>query len=100
MSPGLSTPSSSQPAVLLRTLVTLSALDTNASPAGWIDDGGNETRGNNVDAHTDRNNDNQADLPRPQGSPFRVFDYSMDLTQSPTTYTNAAVVQLVYLWNW
>jgi hypothetical protein len=97
-SPGNSTPASTQPPTLTRTLVTLSALNTNASPNGWIDDGVNETRGNNADAHTDRNNDNQPDLPRPQGSPFRVFDFPLDLTQSPTTYTNAAVVQLFY-WN-
>src|SRR5262249_26111991 len=49
---------------------------------------------------TDRDNNNQPDLPRPQGSPFRVFDFPMDLTQSPTTYTNAAVVQLFYWNNW
>ena len=51
-----------------------------------------------MDAHTDRNNDNQPDLPRPQGSPSRVFDFTLDLTQAPTTYSNAAVVQLFY-WN-
>src|SRR5262249_6302302 len=70
-------------------------------PAGWIPDGGNETLGNNVDAHTDRNNDNLPDLPRPQGSPSRVFDFPMDLTtQDPTNYSAAAVVQLFYLCNW
>jgi uncharacterized repeat protein (TIGR01451 family) len=90
-----------QPALVPRTLVTLAALDANASPNGWIDDLVNETRGNNVDAHTDRNNDNIADLPRPAGSPFRVFDFSMDLaTQDPTAYSNASVVQLFYLCNW
>ena len=97
-SPGYSTPSSIQPPEVPRTLLTFSALDTNASPNGWIDDGVNETRGNNVDAHTDLNNDNQPDLPRPQGSPFRVFDFPLDLTQSPSTYRSAAVVQLFY-WN-
>ena len=41
------------------------------------------------------------DLPRPQGSPFRVFDFPMDLTtQDPTNYSPAAVVQLFYLCNW
>jgi hypothetical protein len=97
-SPGYTAPTTSQPPLVSRTLLTFSALDTNASPAGWINDGGNETLGNNVDAHTDRNADNVADLPRPQGSPFRVFDFPLDLTQSPATYTNAAVVQLFY-WN-
>ncbi|MGA2854564.1 MAG: M36 family metallopeptidase, partial [Verrucomicrobiota bacterium] len=100
-SPGWPTPNSGQPAIVSRTLVTLPAMDTNASPAGWINDGGNETWGNNVDAHTDWNDDDLPDLPRPQGSPSRVFDFPMDLTtQDPTNYSSAAVVQLFYLCNW
>jgi hypothetical protein len=99
MSPGLSTPSSTQPSTVSRTLVTLDALSTNASPSGWINDGGNETLGNNVDAHLDRNDDDVADLPRPQGS-SRVFDFTLDLTQTPTSYGSATVVQLFYLCNW
>jgi hypothetical protein len=99
-SPGLSSPGSYQPMLVAPLLVTLPALDTNASPSGWIDDGVNETRGNNVDAHTDRNADDQPDLPRPQGSPFRVFDYPPDLNQDPTNYGAASVVQLFYLCNW
>lgn len=98
-SPGYTTPVTNQPPLVARTLVTFPALDTNASPAGWINDGGNETLGNNVDAHTDRNADDLPDLPRPQGSPFRTFDFPMDLTsQDPTNYASAAVVQLFY-WN-
>ena len=99
-SPGYSTPQTNQPPVVPRQLVTLSALNTNASPNGWIDDGNNETSGNNVDAHTDRNADNVPDLPRPQGNPTRVFDFNLDLAQPPTAYTNASVVQLFYLNNW
>jgi uncharacterized repeat protein (TIGR01451 family) len=99
-SPGCPTPCSTQPPFTNRVLVTLPALDTNASPAGWIDDGGNETRGNNVDAHTDRNADNLPDLPRPQGSPFRTFDFTLNLAQEPVNYTNAAVVELFYWNNW
>ena len=98
LSPGYSTPVASQPSLTSRVLLTLPALDTNASPNGWINDGGNETLGNNVDAHTDLNADNIADLPRPQGSPARVFDFPLDLAQAPNTYANAAVVQLFY-WN-
>jgi len=98
-SPGYSTPLSTQPPLVSRSLVTLSAINTNASPLGWINDGGNETIGNNVDAHTDLNSDNVPDLPRPQGSPARVFDFALDLTtQNPTAYSQAAVVQLFY-WN-
>ena len=100
-SPGYATPVTTQPPLVPRALVTLPALSTNASPLGWINDGGNETLGNNVDAHTDWNSDDLPDLPRPQGSPFRVFDFPMDLTtQDPTNYSQAAAVQLFYLCNW
>jgi uncharacterized repeat protein (TIGR01451 family) len=98
MSPGLATPGNAQPALVPRVLVVTNAMNTNASPNGWINDGDNETKGNNVDAHLDRNKDDQPDLPRPQGNPNRVFDFAEDLTQQPTTYGDAAVVQLFY-WN-
>ncbi len=100
-SPGHPTPLSTQPVLVDRNLVTLSALNTNASPNGWIDDGVNETIGNNVHAQLDRNADNMPDLPRPSGTPFRVFDFPMDLnTQDPTNYSSAAVAQLFYTCNW
>ena len=99
-SPGWQVPDTNQPPLIPRTFVTLSALNTNASPIGWISDGENETRGNNVDAHTDRNGDDIADLPRPQGSPFRVFNPPLDLANDPTTYSDAATVQLFYWCNW
>jgi uncharacterized repeat protein (TIGR01451 family) len=99
-SPAFSAPSTNQPPLVPRALVTLSAISTNASPLGWINDGENQTRGNNVDAHTDLNADDEPDLPRPQGSPFRVFDLPIDFSQSPTNYSDAAVVQLFYWCNW
>jgi uncharacterized repeat protein (TIGR01451 family) len=99
-SPGNPTPVSTQPSFVSRSLLTFTAVNTNASPNGWIDDGVNETRGNNVDAHTDRDNNDSPDLPRPQGSPFRTFDFSLDLTLAPSAYTNAAVTQLFYWNNW
>lgn len=100
-SPGYSAPgNTNQPAPVGRTLVTLAALDTTASPNGWINDGGNETRGNNVDAHTDIDDDNNPDTPRPQGSPNRTFDFPLDLTQAPSSYRNAATVNLFYWNNW
>jgi len=99
-SPGYPSPTTAQPPLVARSLVTLPALDVNASPNGWINDGVNETRGNNVDAHTDLNDDDQPDLPRPQGSPFRVFDFPLDLNSQPSSYRNAAVVQLFYWCNW
>lgn len=98
MAPDLATPASTQPQPVNRTLVTLTSLSTNASPNGWINDGDNQTVGNNVDAHLDWNDDNLPDQPRPQGSPNRVFNFPLDLGQSPTTYGNASVVNLFY-WN-
>src|SRR6185436_9935389 len=62
-------------------------------------DADNETRGNNVDAATDKNGDDSPDLPRPQGvGAARVFDFPLDLTKAPSTYSDAAVVNLFY-WN-
>ena len=100
MSPALPTPSTNQAPTVPRTMVTIAALSTNASPIGWINDADSETRGNNVDAHLDRNADDQADLPRPQGGSGRVFDYPLELTQSPLTYGDAAAVNLFYWCNW
>ncbi len=100
LSPGHATPSTNQPPLVARSLVTITALNTNASPNGWINDGGNETLGNNVDAHRDHDGNDQADLPRPQGNPTRVFDFSLNLNQDPTNYAAAAVVQLFYWCNW
>src|SRR6185436_6126387 len=62
-------------------------------------DADNETRGNNVDAATDKNGDDSPDLPRPQGvGAARVFNFPLDLTQAPGSYSDAAVVNLFY-WN-
>ncbi|MDB6035014.1 MAG: hypothetical protein JWM16_5352 [Verrucomicrobiales bacterium] len=101
MSPGYAAPGNpSQPSAVSRSLVTLSAISLNASPNGWINDGVNETRGNNIDASTDLDADDVLDLPRPQGSPSRVFDFTLSLAQGPTTYSKAAVVNLFYWCNW
>ncbi|HEX7652111.1 MAG TPA: M36 family metallopeptidase, partial [Verrucomicrobiae bacterium] len=101
MSPGLTAPGSTQASVVARTLVTWSALDTNASPAGWINDGGNTTIGNNVDAHLDWDNDDVPDPgSRPVGSPFRVFDFPVNLASYPMASSNAMVVSLFYWNNW
>jgi outer membrane lipoprotein-sorting protein len=100
LSPGYNTPNSTQPAEVARTLVTLASLDATASPDGWID-GNKETRGNNVDAHLDLNDDNLADTPRPKGtgtSPV-TFDFPIDLRNAPSTYQDAAVTNLFYWCN-
>ncbi len=100
MSPGHATPLTTQPAEVARELITLNALNTTASPNGWIDDGGTQTLGNNVDAHTDSDaTPNSPDLPRPT-SATRTFDFPVDFTSAPSAYKDAAVTQLFYLNNW
>ncbi|MCG3150259.1 MAG: hypothetical protein PCFJNLEI_03740 [Verrucomicrobiae bacterium] len=100
-SPGHTTPSTNQPATVARSLVTLSALSSNASPNGWINDGDNTTLGNNVDAHLDRNANDSADPgSRPPGNPARTFDFAVNLAAAPVTYTNASVVCVFYWCNW
>jgi len=102
MSPGTPTPSGVQAAFVLQNDVTVNPADISAiNPNGWIDDGVNETQGNNVDAHLDRNADNSPDLPRPAGSPYRQFLFTHDPAQAPTVAVNqsAAVTQLFYFCN-
>lgn len=82
-----------------RNAVTLQAVNTTESPNGWIDDGGMQTLGNNVDAHTDTDANNSPDLPRPTSS-TRNFDFAMDLTQAPSTYKDAAATNLFYFCNY
>lgn len=99
-SPGHSIPNTAQPPLIPRTLVVTNAVSVTASPNGWINDGDTETLGNNVDAHLDADDDNVPDLPRPNGGAGRVFNFPLDLAQEPTTYGDAAVVQLFYWNNW
>lgn len=96
--PAYSAPSSAQPAEVARELLDIIALNPEASPNGWINDSDNETSGNNVDAHTDKDDDDEPDLPRPFGNPNRVFDLPLDLNKNPGAYSDASVVQLFY-WN-
>ncbi|MHC4235019.1 MAG: M36 family metallopeptidase, partial [Planctomycetota bacterium] len=100
-SPGSDAPDGFQFPFVASELLTIVAGDIAPfSPAGWIDDGVNETQGNNVDAHTDLDNDDQPDLPRPTGDPYRVFDLPADpQTQNPPDFRDASVVQLFYLCN-
>jgi extracellular elastinolytic metalloproteinase len=68
------------------------------SPIGWVST--DTTTGNNVDAYLDRNNSNSADTNGRPISSTQNFEYTVDLTQAPTTTTNqmAAVTNLFY-WN-
>jgi Fungalysin metallopeptidase (M36)/Fungalysin/Thermolysin Propeptide Motif len=99
-SPGSTTPNQFQFPLVSRRLVTIHPSDVAAwSPNNWIDDGDNQTLGNNVDAHTDLNADNLPDLPRPTGSPFRVFNFPQDNSQPASSWRDAATTQLFYLCN-
>src|SRR4051812_39040750 len=98
--PGLPIPGTAQPQLVNRNLITTPALDTTASPDGWIPDASNTTTGNNADAFVDRNFDGAPDQARPVGNPNRVFDFPLDLTLDPTNYIDASTVQMFYWMNW
>jgi len=103
-SPGWSYPSSEQPPVVARVLVTnVVSFSATASPWGWLDpkdaNGFYQTKGNNVDAHTDLDDDDMPDLPRPSSGDPPVFDFDLDLTLQPISYTNASVVNMFYWCN-
>ncbi len=104
MRPGWPAPNATQPPLVSATLVTLAAVNTNASPLGWINDGEMILRGNNIDASLDRDADNRPDLPRVPASVdatgHRTFDYPLNAAQHPTNYSAGAVVQLFYWCNW
>ena len=98
--PSLQVPGTFQPPLTNRNTIITPALDTTASPDGWIPDGSNTTTGNNIDAFLDRNGDEQPYQPRPQGNPNRVFNFPLDLTLDPTNYIDASTVQLFWRANW
>lgn len=94
-----------------RTLVTTNG-DPVASPYGWHYDGTayyNVTRGNNVFAYYDPTPAGTTIGPGLGGTPALgtgipgpgasyTFDFPVDLTQDPSTYTDAAITNLFY-WN-
>ena len=98
-SPGTATPNGFQFPFVPRTLVVVTPASVPQSPNSWINDGDNDTQGNNVDAHTDLDANNSPDLPRPTGAPFRVFDFPQDNAQAPSTWSAAAVTNLFYFCN-
>lgn len=75
----------------------------NASPFGWHDTNGitgaefTDTRGNNVFAQEDRD-DNDSGGFRPNGGVSFDFDFPLKLTQDPIDYESAAITNLFY-WN-
>lgn len=80
--------------------------DPTASPFGWHDVDGlpgadfTTTAGNNARAYFDRDADNTPDPDDfPDGGPSLVFDFPLDLDQSPTAYGEAVVTDLFYWTN-
>jgi hypothetical protein len=87
-----------------RSLVT-DVANPAASPFGWHDTDGNagpeftRTRGNNVHAYADRDNNNIPDpLSDPDGGLGLVFDFPLDLTLRPLDSQPAMVTNL-FFWN-
>ena len=87
-----------------RSLVTNPA-DAAASPFGWHDTDGAAgaeyqiTRGNNVHAYLDTNNDNTTDGNEPSGGTDLVFDTPFLPGGEPDTNRQAATVNLFYINN-
>lgn len=77
--------------------------DSLSSPYGWHDVNGANgyeytiTRGNNVYASDDKNNDNQPGY-SPNGGTTLNFDFAFDKTKRHTDYLDAAITNLFY-WN-
>ncbi len=75
------------------------------SPYGWHDTNGapgaeyTDTRGNNVFAQEDGNNDNAGGY-RPNGGGSLNFDFPLNLNQPPSGYQDAAITNLFYWNNW
>lgn len=88
-----------------RTLVVAPA-DPVASPFGWHDTNGQAgaeftvTRGNNVYAYDDADNNNlPPNTPAPPAQASLVFDFPFDPNAEPTVNRNAAVTNLFYMNN-
>ncbi|SFQ41334.1 T9SS-dependent M36 family metallopeptidase [Hymenobacter arizonensis] len=84
-----------------RSLVSTSAADAIASKEGWhhtLTGKLTTTRGNNVYAYEDPNNNNSLANYSPNGGPELNFDYPVDFTKQPVDYRDAAITNLFY-WN-
>ncbi|MFO1484532.1 MAG: LamG-like jellyroll fold domain-containing protein [Verrucomicrobiaceae bacterium] len=102
MSPGFwnLADATAQPATVGRSTVTIQALNGTASPNGWISDGKSTTKGDNVTAYADRDGDGLGTPVTGTGTNSRTFNFNVDLTQDPSNYTSASVVNLFYWCNW
>ena len=78
--------------------------DALASPFGWHDDNGIDgaeytiTRGNNVYATEDQNDNNGTGF-SPDGTAALSFDFPADLAQSTNSFLSAAITNLFYMNN-
>src|SRR5262249_10331293 len=100
LTPGRDQPDGYQPPQFVsRASMTLTALAQAASPNGWINDGDNRTIGNNVVAGLAQYYPSDAPSHLTTG-PSRVFSFAADLAQQPSSYVDAAVVNLFYWCNW
>jgi extracellular elastinolytic metalloproteinase len=76
-----------------------------ASPFGWHDTNGVDgpehtiTRGNNVYAYEDKNDDNLSDGNEPNGGQSLVFDFPINLNNDPRQSNLATVTNLFYMNN-
>jgi len=92
-SPGMDEPTNYIPPVLTQSVFSIAALNTNASPQGWVPTGANSSLGNNIDAYVDLLDDNQVDPgDRIEGPSYR------DFTGLPNNSTSA-VMQAFYWGN-
>ncbi|KAJ2741513.1 hypothetical protein GGI20_005140 [Coemansia sp. BCRC 34301] len=71
--------------------------DTRASPKGWVT--ANTTAGNNVWAQTNPTGGVTWRTNHRPNAPACVFNFTLDLAKSPSTYQDAAVTQLFYTVN-
>ena len=86
-------------------IIVTDPVDTTASPFGWHDTDGQPgaeytiTRGNNVHAYQDSNNNNSSSGDEPDGGPDLAFDFPFDPASPPEDYRDAAVTNLFYWCN-
>lgn len=84
--------------------LVIGPFDVASSPYGWHDDNGvagNEytiTRGNNVHAQEDMNDNNGTGY-SPSGGASLNFDFPLNLNQNPNNYLDPAITNLFYMNN-
>lgn len=99
MFPGSTTVNPPLPATVSRLLVDPSSLMVLGSPLGWVEQ--DRTKGNNVFAYLDANDDDVPDALTVQGSGNPLtFDFPMSLAQEPDVNDDAKRAAVVNLFYW